>query len=79
MAVTGSFLSIARVLYLARVHERWHALLHIGANLLITKDGQVKLADFGVAGKLTDSVSKPNSVVGTPYWMAPEIIEMSAS
>lgn len=47
-----------------------------GANLLITKDGQVKLADFGVAGKLTDE-AKPNAVVGTPYWMAPEIIEMS--
>lgn len=47
-----------------------------GANLLITKDGQVKLADFGVAGKLTDE-AKPHAVVGTPYWMAPEMIEMS--
>lgn len=45
-----------------------------GANILTTKDGLVKLADFGVA--MSDS-EKSNSVVGTPYWMAPEIIEMA--
>jgi serine/threonine protein kinase len=48
-----------------------------GANILTTKDGCVKLADFGVAMKLSDTESPENSVVGTPYWMAPEIIEMS--
>ena len=47
-----------------------------GANILTTKDGIVKLADFGVATKLTDQ-DKGNSAVGTPYWMAPEVIEMS--
>mmetsp|Transcript_1870 Transcript_1870/g.6165 ORF Transcript_1870/g.6165 Transcript_1870/m.6165 type:complete len:456 (-) Transcript_1870:162-1529(-) len=51
-----------------------------GANLLITKDGQVKLADFGVAGRV-DASAKPaaeqaGAPVGTPYWMAPEIIQM---
>eukprot|EP00743_Colponemidia_sp_Colp-15_P006476 GILK01006971.1.p1 GENE.GILK01006971.1~~GILK01006971.1.p1 ORF type:complete len:1130 (+),score=224.67 GILK01006971.1:94-3483(+) len=46
-----------------------------GANILITKEGFVKLADFGVATKLSEA-EKSNSVVGTPYWMAPEIIEM---
>lgn len=47
-----------------------------GANILATKDGIVKLADFGVATKLSES-RKSDSVVGTPYWMAPEIIEMT--
>jgi len=59
-----------------------------GANLLTTKDGQVKLADFGVAGTLKSSHEDrqadgrgsgagQQAPVGTPYWMAPEIIEMS--
>ena len=47
-----------------------------GANLLMTKDGTVKLADFGVAMKLTES-AKSMSIVGTPYWMAPEIVEQT--
>ncbi|PIA42292.1 hypothetical protein AQUCO_02000029v1 [Aquilegia coerulea] len=48
-----------------------------GANILITKEGLVKLADFGVATKLTEADVNTHSVVGTPYWMAPEVIEMS--
>ena len=48
-----------------------------GANILISTDGQVKLADFGVATKVQDNQPDANSVVGTPYWMAPEIIQMS--
>ncbi|CAG9322016.1 CDC15_2 [Blepharisma stoltei] len=47
-----------------------------GANLLTTKEGVVKLADFGVAMKLTES-TKSMSIVGTPYWMAPEIVEQT--
>ena len=47
-----------------------------GGNILVTLDGVVKLADFGVATKLTDAV-KNISFAGTPYWMAPEVIEMS--
>ncbi|GJN01455.1 hypothetical protein PR202_ga18722 [Eleusine coracana subsp. coracana] len=39
--------------------------------------GLVKLADFGVATKLTEADINTHSVVGTPYWMAPEVIEMS--
>eukprot|EP00250_Pteridium_aquilinum_P022298 c25342_g1_i2 orf=635-4657(+) len=48
-----------------------------GANILTTKEGLVKLADFGVATKLTEADVNTDSVVGTPYWMAPEVIVMS--
>lgn len=47
-----------------------------GANILTTKDGFVKLADFGVAMSLTDEKNSSASFVGTPYWMAPEVVEM---
>jgi serine/threonine protein kinase len=48
-----------------------------GANILTTKEGLVKLADFGVATKAQGLTE--GSVVGTPYWMAPEVIELSGS
>ncbi|GIL49282.1 hypothetical protein Vafri_5411 [Volvox africanus] len=85
----GTFSESLAAVYIAQVlqglqylHEQGVVHRDIkGANILTTKDGLVKLADFGVAAKLGELDERKDdlaaSVVGTPYWMAPEVIEMT--
>ncbi|KAI9144102.1 kinase-like domain-containing protein [Paraphysoderma sedebokerense] len=63
---------------LGYLHE--HGLMHLdlkAANILTTKNGEVKLSDFGVSLAINGSYTENERFVGTAYWMAPEIIELS--
>ncbi|XP_067422679.1 serine/threonine-protein kinase 10 [Emydura macquarii macquarii] len=43
-------------------------------NVLLTQDGDIKLADFGVSAKNMKTLQRRDSFIGTPYWMAPEVV-----
>ncbi len=65
---------------LVHIHEK--NLIHRdlkAANVLFTSNGDVKLADFGVSGKLDNLVNSRMTFVGTPYWMAPETIKQDGT
>ena len=62
--------------YLHGVANVCHRDIKCG-NVLLTEDARVKLADFGVSAELTQTINKRKTVVGSPFWMAPEVIRES--
>ncbi|KAL8598294.1 hypothetical protein ACOMHN_035244 [Nucella lapillus] len=81
--VTNSRMDEVQIATVCKACLRALAFLHLNGvihrdiksdSILLSHDGKVKLSDFGFCAQVTTDLQKRKSLVGTPYWMAPEVI-----
>jgi serine/threonine protein kinase len=83
LRITFNEREIAYIMYhslrgLAYLHSNEHKIIHRdikSGNILLTDEGIVKIADFGVSSQLNHTLTRTKTFVGTPLWMSPEVLE----